>query len=53
MQMKRNNTARGSTTIEYLVVLAGILAVWAGAEVILNVLNEHQGELSWALSLPL
>lgn len=43
----------GQTTVEYLAVLLGLILAWLGTEAVLMMLNEHQGELGWALSLPL
>ena len=51
--MKQDKAARGSAMIEYVVVLAGLIAIWAGAELVLKLLREHQGEFTWTLSLPL
>ena len=51
--MKRDKTARGSAMVEYVVVLAGLIVIWGGAELVLRLLREHQSEFTWTLSLPL
>lgn len=37
---------------EYLAILLGLLAVWTGAEAILEFVREHHDEFSWALMIP-
>lgn len=37
---------------EYLAVLLGLIVVWRGAQVALNLLREHHDEFSRALMIP-
>lgn len=52
--MTRSNAraCRGSAINEYLAVLLGLIVVWQGARVVLNLLREHHDEFSWALMIP-
>jgi hypothetical protein len=43
---------RGWGTAEYLAILAGLMVVWRGAQVALELLREHHDEFSWALMIP-
>jgi hypothetical protein len=42
----------GWGTAEYLVVLAGLMGIWRGAQVALTLIREHHQEFSWALMVP-
>jgi hypothetical protein len=42
----------GWGSAEYIVVLAGLMVTWRGAQVVLALIREHHREFSWALMLP-
>ncbi|HEY5760807.1 MAG TPA: hypothetical protein VIU34_33500 [Steroidobacter sp.] len=50
--MRRRRYQRGWGTAEYLAILAGLMVVWRGARVALELLREHYDEFSWALMIP-
>jgi hypothetical protein len=37
---------------EYIVVLAGLMVTWAGAQLVLTLIREHHREFSWTLMVP-
>ena len=43
---------RGATAAEYAAVMVGLIAVWEGARVFLDLIHEHHSEFSWALMIP-
>jgi len=43
---------RGWGATEYLAVLLGLMGVWRGAQGVLALVQEHQREFSWVLSMP-
>lgn len=43
---------RGSILTEYIAVLLGMVVIWLGIEALLNLIQEHHDEFSWALQLP-
>ena len=43
---------RGWGTAEYLAILVGLMVVWRGAQLALELLREHHDEFSWALMIP-
>lgn len=43
---------RGWGASEYLAVLAGLIVVWRGAELVLAMIHEHHDKFSWALMIP-
>ena len=43
---------RGWGASEYLAVLAGLVVVWRGAELVLAMIQEHHDEFTWALMIP-
>ena len=43
---------RGSAITEYVAALLGLIVVWQGAQLALNLLREHHDEFSWALMIP-
>jgi hypothetical protein len=54
-QPRRATFARrcgGWGAAEYLVVLAGLMVIWRGAQLVLRLIREHHTEFSWALMLP-
>jgi hypothetical protein len=40
------------STVEFLAVLAGLLTVWQGIDLVIQLLGEHHRELSWSVGLP-
>lgn len=50
--MKPMQFQRGWSTAEYLAVLAGLMALWRGSQLVLRLLAEHHDEFSWALMIP-
>jgi hypothetical protein len=45
-------TQRGWGTSEYLSVLLGLMVVWWGAQRVLDLVQEHHDEFTWALMMP-
>jgi hypothetical protein len=43
---------RGWGASEYLSVLAGLMILWRGAEVVLALIQEHHDKFTWALMIP-
>ncbi len=43
---------RGWGASEYLAVLAGLMVVWRGAELVLAMIHEHHDRFVWALMIP-
>jgi hypothetical protein len=43
---------RGWGATEYLAVLLGLMAVWRGAPAVLQLVQQHHDEFSWALMIP-
>lgn len=43
---------RGWGTSEYLAVLLGLTTVWRGAQAVLELMQRHHDEFSWALMIP-
>lgn len=43
---------RGWGTSEYLAVLLGLTTVWRGAPAVLELMQRHHDEFSWALMIP-
>lgn len=43
---------RGWSSAEYLAVLVGLMVLWRGARVVLQLLVEHHDEFSWTLMIP-
>lgn len=52
MRTLRAKPCAGSAISEYLAVLVGLIVVWRGAQMALNLLREHHEEFSWALMIP-
>lgn len=50
--MKRPNHQAGWSSAEYLAILAGLMVVWRGSRLMLELLAEHHDEFSWALMIP-
>ena len=50
--MKRAHLQRGWSTAEYVAILAGLMALWRGSQIVLELFAEHQDEFSWALMIP-
>lgn len=50
--MKSRRLQSGWGTAEYLAILVGLMVVWRGAQVVLELLREHHDEFSWALMIP-
>lgn len=50
--MKRMQFQGGWSTAEYLAVLAGLMVLWRGSQLVLQLLAEHHDEFSWALMIP-
>jgi hypothetical protein len=48
----RVHKQRGWSSAEYLAVLAGLMVVWRGSQVLLTKLAEHHDEFCWALMIP-
>jgi hypothetical protein len=47
----RRSSQRGSVTSEYLVVLLGLLIVWVGIEIVLELIRLHNERYSATLEL--
>jgi len=43
---------RGWGASEYLSVLSGLMVVWWGAQRVLELVQEHHDEFTWALMMP-
>ena len=43
---------RGWASAEYLAVLAGLIVIWRGSQLLLAMLAERQAEFSWTLMIP-
>lgn len=41
------------TTSEYIAVLAGLIAVWQGADVVVDYLQLREARLLWTFALPI
>ena len=50
--MRRWHRQAGSGSAEYLAILAGLMVVWRGTQLMLTLLAEHHDEFSWALMIP-
>lgn len=50
--MKSRLHQSGWGTAEYLAILTGLVVVWRGGQVVLQLLREHHDEFSWALMIP-
>lgn len=47
-----NAHQRGWGASEYLSVLSGLMVVWWGAQQVLDLVQEHHDEFTWALMMP-
>jgi len=43
---------RGWGSAEYVAILAGLMVVWRGSQLVLELLAEHHDEFSWTLMIP-
>lgn len=43
---------RGWASAEYLAVLAGLMVLWRGSQIVLGLLAEYHDEFSWTLMIP-
>lgn len=50
--MKRTRLQRGWSTAEYVAILAGLMVLWRGSQLVLERLAEYHDEFSWALMIP-
>ena len=50
--MTRMKSQRGWSSAEYIAILAGLMVLWRGSQVLLELLAEHHDEFSWALMIP-
>jgi hypothetical protein len=50
--MRRWHRQAGWSSAEYLAILAGLMVVWRGTQLMLTLLAEHHDEFSWALMIP-
>ena len=50
--MRRVGSQRGWSTTEYIAILAGLMVLWQGSQLLLERLAEHHDEFSWALMIP-
>ena len=50
--MRWRHQQSGWSSAEYLAVVAGLMVVWRGSQLMLALLAEHHDEFSWALMIP-
>jgi hypothetical protein len=50
--MKRRRQQAGWSSAEYVAILAGLMVIWRGTQLMLALLAEHHDEFSWALMIP-
>jgi hypothetical protein len=45
-------SSAGWSSAEYLAILLGLMAVWRGAQAVLDLAKVHHDKFAWALTLP-
>lgn len=50
--MKRVSAQRGWASAEYIAIVAGLMVLWRGSRLLLELLAEHHDEFSWTLMIP-
>jgi len=52
MRPRQTRRQRGWAAAEYLAILAGLMVLWRGSQLVLALLAEYHDEFSWTLMIP-
>jgi hypothetical protein len=52
MRPRMTGSQRGWGSAEYLAILAGLMVIWRGSRLMLELLAEYHDEFCWALMIP-
>lgn len=52
MRLRQARRPQGWASAEYLAILAGLMVLWRGSQLVLSLLVEYHDEFSWTLMIP-